>query len=468
MTQFWKLPATTLVALSFGATLAQADCIPGTDALGAPTLTCTGPDNAALTEGTDGTSILIAPDGVISPLSGRALTLMGDDQSVLNEGLIESLDDEAVRTSGARLTIDNAGTIRATEDRGIRLQAGADDATVINRAGALILSRDQTIRADNDDNIANLRVENAGTIQSTDGRAIQARGPGTTVINTGNLFGGEEVIEARTDFRLENFGTIRINDGVEDEDGVQFASGRVDNHGLIQGSDDGIDVDEGIIVNHAGGVIRVVPPAGAPGGNGIDADEVLQAPGGDLPAGLLTIVNAGLIEGPKAIGVDENRTAAIDVINSGTLRGYSGVAMGFAPGMTDSSLTLTGASRISGDVLFGGGDDRLTLGALTGGTFLDGIVDGGAGDNTVDLAGYKLWQIKGFDLAQDQVRLTLSLAEGLFRTTVRNFDTWVVDGRSYATTDLAQVAPIPLPAALPLLLTALAGLGLAARRRRVA
>jgi len=457
--------AVSLTALCAFAGPASAACVDdGT------TVTCTGPGNAAISDATDGKSFTIEPGAGIGPLNGRALTLSGDDQSVLNEGLIESLDDEAVRTTGARLTFENAGQIRATDDRGIRLQAGADDATIVNRARATILTEDQAIRADNGDLLENLRVENAGTITSTKGRAIQSRGPGTTVINTGDLFGGEEVIEARTDFTLENRGTIQIIDPtIADEDGVQFASGRVDNHGLIQGTDDGIDVDEGIINNHVGGVIQSLPAPGEDGGNGIDADDVLQTPDGDAPAGLLTIDNAGLIEGAKAIGVDENRTAAIDVINSGTLRGTSGVAIDLAPLQEDSSLTLSGDSQIFGDVIFGSGDDLVTVGDVTSGPLINSAFDGGTGDNTVRFTDLMLASVTTAMFDGTKISLSLATENGLISGNFQNFGFWQFgDDEALSTAQLRdslpQATPVPLPTGLPLLVTALGGLAWLRRR----
>ena len=459
------LSTSALAAMSFAALPAHAACVDG-----GATLTCTGTGNAAITDATEDKSFTIEPDAAVGPLSGIAMTLSGDDQSVLNQGLIESLDDEAVRTTGARLTFDNAGEIRATDDRGIRLQAGADDATIINRAGATILTKDQAIRADSGDVLENLRVENDGTITSTDGRAIQSRGPGTTVINTGIIEGGEEVIEARTDFTLENRGTIKIGDpAIADEDGVQFASGRVDNFGLIQGSDDGIDVDEGTIVNHAGGEIRVVPAPLQPGGNGIDADEETQDPvNGDRPAGLLTIENAGLIEGPKAIAVDDDRTAAVNVINSGTLRGISGVAMDLAPAMDASALEIFDGSMIFGDVLLTDSDDTVTIGALTSGQMVDTFFEGHGGDDTVFLDSYDLTDIVAFGVNGTEASLTLATLAGDVTGEFFNFETWNVGGTRYTTSGLAAaVAPIPLPAGLPLLGAGLAGLW-ALRRHRAA
>ena len=249
-------------------------------------------------------------------------------------------------------------------------------------------------------------------IESSNGRAIQLRGQGATVINHGTLLGGEEVVEGRLDFTLENYALIRVRAGVVDEDGVQFASGTAHNWGLIEGSDDGIDIDEGVIYNHVGGQIISTNPADTRDSAGIDADPVLQipslAPALHPQAGVLTIINEGLIAGPRAIAADLERTGAIDVINSGTLRGNHGIALDYAPGMGDSQLTLFGESRIFGDVRFGGGDDTVTLGVLTSGLIIEGVFDGGAGANRVVFDGYELIDLLLFEVEDGLVYLVIS------------------------------------------------------------
>jgi hypothetical protein len=459
------LSTTALASLALAALPAQAAC---TD--DGVFLDCSGPGNAALIDSTDGKTFVINPGAAIGPVPGIALTLGGDAQTVINDGLVQSDDNEAIVSTGANLIVLNSGEIQAPSDRAIRLFAGADGATILNFGGATISSDDIAIEAENDDNVADVFIENDGLIESTGGRAIQSRGPGTTVFNseTGMIIGAEEVIEARTDFTLENRGTIMIGDPtVDDEDGVQFASGRVDNYGLIQGSDDGIDVDEGTIVNHAGGIIRTRPPVGEPGGNGIDADGELQDPvNGDGPAGLLTVENGGLVEGSNAIGVADDRTAAVNVINSGTLRGTTGVAIGFNGAMEASTLEIFDGSMIFGDVLLTDSDDTVTIGALSSGQFTDTFFDGRGGDDTVLLDGYALSDITRFVVSGAEARLTLATLSGNVTGAFRNFELWSVGGVTYSTSDLSGVAPVPLPAGLPLLGGGLAGLW--ALRRRAA
>lgn len=371
--------AAALTALQVIAAPAKADCIDGGDAAN-PTLTCTATASGNIDDARDNLAVTIESDAEIISANDRPVQLEGSDQSLTNNGLIESGDDDAVRGKGANLTVDNYGTMRGG-DRGIRLQDDADNFTLINRETGEIFAVEQAVRLDNDDALADAMITNFGLIQSTDGRAVQSRGPGGTVINHGTLRGGEEVVEAREDFTLENRGTIAINGldwdaatrtwtnngATDDEDGVQFASGRADNYGVILGTDDGIDIDEGVIHNHATGVIVSTGTENDPleGGSGIDVDEEFEPTvGADRASGPLTIINEGYIEGVQAIGTDPSHASAITIENSGTLRGRSGTAIALGGG--DNVLELSGG-RIFGTVDLGGGTNTLrVLGADAG------------------------------------------------------------------------------------------------------
>lgn len=334
----YKLVVASVLGLSSVSVMA-VPCVEG-GAVGSPTLTCTSPVSDNIDDDRNNLSLTVESDAQIVRAEGRPVQLGGSNQSVDNQGLIESGDDDAIRGKGANLTVDNSGTIRGG-DRGIRLQDDADNFTLINQESGQIFARRQAVRLDNGDALENAQITNYGLIQSADGRAVQSRGPGGTVINHGTLRGGEEVVEAREDFTLENHGTIALNglswDGgtqtwtntgaTDDEDGVQFASGSADNYGVILGTDDGIDIDEGRVHNHATGVIVSTGSESDPmdGGSGIDVDGMFEPTvGGDRAAGPLTIINEGYIEGVRAIGTGETSTSGITIENSGTLRGRSG------------------------------------------------------------------------------------------------------------------------------------------------
>lgn len=470
-----------------GVPVMAAPCIEG-GVVDSPTLTCTATNSGNINDNRNNLSVTVESDAQIVRNEGRPVQLGGSDQSVTNQGLIESSDDDAIRGKGANLTVDNAGTIRGG-DRGIRLQDDADNFTLINQESGEIFARRQAVRLDNDDALENAHITNFGLIESTDGRAIQSRGPGGTVVNHGILRGGEEVVEAREDFTIENHGTIAIRGlewdaptatwsidsdiATDDEDGVQFASGSAHNYGVILGTDDGIDIDEGLVHNHATGVIVSTGSGSDPmnGGSGIDVDAMFEPTlGEDRAAGPLTIINQGYIEGVRAIGTDEASTSEITIENSGILRGRSGTAIELASGQGDSNLLLTGDSQIFGNVIFGGGDDQLTVDGLTSGLLIDGLFDGGAGDNSVFFNDFLLSDILSFDITRDLVNLSFGISDNdeLFSGQFRNFGTWAFsdDGR-FSTEELASRfgIPVPGPSTLPLLALGLAALW--ARRTRV-
>ncbi len=469
--------AASLTALCAFAAPASAACVEdGT------TITCTGTDGAPIINGTDNLSVTVESDADISD-EGDTVTLTGSDQSLDNLGLIDSENGNGVLGKGARLTVDNTGTIRGG-DRAIRLQDDADGFTLNNTGD--IFSVNQAVRLDNGDKLTNATITNDGLIESTEGRAIQSRGPGTTIVNNGTLRGGEEVVEAREGFSLENNGTIAIrglswnadtqdwsNDNApDDEDGVQFAGGRADNYGIILGTDDGIDVDEGAIHNHAGGVIVSTGSADDPsiGGSGIDVDETFgPTVGENRPSGPLTIINEGYIEGVRAIGTDAASTAEITIENSGTMRGRSETAIQLAPDQGDSSLTLSGDSEIFGDVIFGAGDDLLTVGDVTSGPLINSIFDGGTGDNTVQFTQLALADVTSARFGTEQISFSLTTGDGLISGDFRNFGFWEFGTEDALTTSelrsaLPQAVVVPLPAGLPLLITALGGLAWLRRR----
>jgi hypothetical protein len=187
---------------------------------------------------------------------------------------------------------------------------------------------------------------------------------------------------------------------------------------------------------------------------------------GDGPAGLLTVVNAGYIEGANAIGVAEDRTAAINVVNSGTLRGTTGVAIGFNGAMEASALEIFDGSMIFGDVLLTDSDDTVTIGALSSGQFTDTFFDARGGTDTLVLADYMLSDVQKFVASGSSAMLTLATLGGSVSGEFRNFEFWTVGSTTYSTDALSAVAPIPLPAGLPLLGAGLVGLW--ALRRRAA
>ncbi|WP_201157784.1 VPLPA-CTERM sorting domain-containing protein [Rhodobaculum claviforme] len=482
-------------------------CTPGTDG-GVATLTCDGVRTEQLVDDVDGTVVTVTPSGSVVVPSANALDLRGNGQTLVNLGQVEGGgDSDAVRASGSDLTVENSGTLTGT-DRGIRLVGGTGGFTLRNHEDGQILARRQAVRLDNDALLAGNLFENRGLIESTEGRAIQSRGPGNTVINhaTGRMLGGEEVIEGRMDFHVTNYGLIALrglewdpdtftwtdNGATVDEDGIQFASGSVHNHGVILATDDGVDIDEGTVHNHATGVIVSAGVDTERNAAGIDIDEVLQDPGGPRDGEIprkVTIMNDGYIEGPRAIAAAEGAVHPIDILNTGTLIGRGGTAIDLAPGQGDTTITLSDGSVIDGDILFGGGGtNTLVLGPFSEGAGMNGSIsarggtpeDIAAGTGTPygfdvvfgDMVG--LGDFRSFWRGGERFTLNLAAGGGTIGFTLFGVEDVRFGGTSYSADGFAAflagegVNVIPLPAAGWLLLGGLGTLAALRRRRRAA
>lgn len=420
-----------------------------------------------VTAGASVTKANVNPPAPALGLSGNNVTVNNAGQ-IINQRTNNNDANAGIQGTGGNLTVNNSGAI-TSGDRGIHITGGTGGFTLNNEVGATITSRRQAVRTLNDLELPNSTVTNRGTITSTADRAIQLRGPNAKVYNYGSLTAGDEVIEARQDFYLYNDATGTIVADLTvllDSDGVQYASGLVENYGLISGTDDGIDVDEGTIMNGATGTIR----ARANGnGSGIDIDPLFDPSNvaGIRPSGDLRIVNAGLIEGPSAIGADGAAQNKITIENTGTLRGNTLNAIELAASQDDSSVMNSLNGKILGGVVFGGGDDVFGLAKLGAGAQVTGIVNGGAGEDLVELF-YRLFNIASFEVEGDEVAIAFDIKSGgQFAARFTNFENWSLNGTRYTTAELQEaVSAIPLPAGLPLLGAALGGLALLRRRRR--
>lgn len=441
----------TPIALSLAASLtaapAAAQCVLDAGAT-PPTLTCAGTETAAQDEDIANLETTVDSGAEIDVSDDDALRLRGENNSVTVAG-----------PDGG----DPAGVIRAT--------GGGDEAVQADESG--------------------FSLTNGGAIVSLEDKGVQADDEnGTTVVNTGVIGAADEAVEARDGFMMLNDGVV-----VAGEDAVQFGDGALTNNGeIIGGADeatleaatgedfgpaaadgDGVDIDSGSIINN--GVIRSDSPDDAAG---IDVDEVTVDD--DPITETLTIVNnpGAEIRGTLGVLVEPagptagtlNETTQI-IRNAGLIQGRGGVIMSLAAG--DDEVWLLDGSTLLGDtetmgagpglVDLGPRDDLLGVSAFLGDTTGDALFDGGDGFDSfwLDLplastdimisaaaAGLRL----EFGAGGDETALTLRNFEGLR----------AADGRFLVAAD-GGLAPVPLPAALPMLAAGLGALAVLRRRR---
>ena len=444
--------AAASVTATLLATTAHADC----QFTGPTAIACdSAPADQAtqINETIDFLTIDIAPGASVSDPNENAIDLGGINNTVTNNGTIEApaSNREAIAFSGDNFTVVNGsnGVIKAG-DRGI--EGDGLGVRIVN--SGLIEADDDAIRADG----GNVTIVNDKRIESFSDKAVRARGLNTNVTNgaSGVIASAGEAVEGRDGFVMDNAGDI-ISSG---DDAVQFGAGTLTNQasGRIIGGDDGVDADSGMIVNF--GMIETTG-----GGDGIDIDEVGED---GNPAPTLIIENYGSIIGEIGINHDPASTAAQDFLNAGLIRGKSGVAIQFASGQMGSRLKLAGNSMLEGDVVFGDANDLLEIDDLTSGQLGSGLFDGMGGDmDVVDFLAYDTGDILDASLLGDVLALRIFASNGdLLSGSFTNFELFRFTDGEFTAADLVPTAPIPLPAAAPLLLAAFGGLVAAGRRRR--
>jgi predicted extracellular nuclease len=348
-------------------------------------------------------------------------------------------------TTGTNATIDNGGAISATSGRAIDTTGssnGNNHLTVINRAGASIISADDAIRINA--NLPNgvVSIDNFGTIRSTSGgqaldfNNITATTVSTTITNeTGGIIraDGADGIRPGTNATINNHGEITgagsgNNDGIDFQD-VGFGSVHNFAGGTITGARHGItgklpitvDNDAGAtITGNLGSGINMDTgatttttvhnfgtitgnAAGTADGDAVDVDGlvnidnhgVIQAFGtgtGGLTEALAigggsvhNFAGATIHSVQRAITVDDsdlgNAFGAVTITNEGTIQGDNGQAIAITDTFAD---TLTNKGVITGSVALGDGNDEVD--DYAGATF-SSSVDGGAGADTVNLLG---------------------------------------------------------------------------------
>ncbi len=270
-------------------------------------------------------------------------------------GVLRSIGQDAIRP-GQGAVVTNAGLIYSDGATGSSYD-GIDwqgrSGTVINQPGGTISGLRHGITSD-----VAVNVTNAGTILGRNGAGIGSDGNGT-VVNTGTITGQWDGVAANGD---------------GDGDDIDFI-GSVTNSGIIQGlsaagidsggrpnSAEGVAMGGGMIVNDSGALIF-----GA--GNAVLVNHDTN-PGG-VADGATTITNAGMIRAITGRAVALVGDFADTITNSGTITGGTAGAIDMGGG--DDTLNLLIGSVIIGTVDGGAGNDQINLGGAGGGSFAGAV-----------------------------------------------------------------------------------------------
>lgn len=283
----------------------------------------------------------------------------------------------------------------------------------------------------------NVFIQNDGSItaERLDGISLGAA-TDVRIDNTGVISGAQHAISGEQLNLLSNDGTLAGRDGA----GVSITGdATVYNDGTITGAREGrlenIDGDGlrigGIAHIENSGVIRALGASGADKNGRANTSDGISIGGGYLfnggrfdpstgipRTGSITGTDNGLL---VSDGHDGAATGATELRNFVDLRGLDGYGARFIGNFDDrvfNGALISGGNGVALDM--GGGNDTLTL--YPGARF-EGLVDGGAGHNTMILEGYQYYPSDTRE------------PDGTVETT-RNFDVlqvrrgyWVLNGR---------------------------------------
>ncbi|CAA2154511.1 Extracellular serine protease [Methylobacterium brachiatum] len=290
------------------------------------------------------------------PVSGRDTVTVGAG------GALSVKDEAAIKWNGAStdVKITNSGTIKSKGGRAIDASGDANNRslTLENKKDAIVKSDSDAFRINVNPTGGTVRVNNAGTIQSTTKRALDfeaaASGSATiTITNTATGMiksDGDDAIRPGQGAMINNSGTIRTDGLAADKaDGIDFKGatvGTVNNadSGTISGARHGVTLGG----NNGAGSVTVTNAAGATitgrSGSGVGSDA-----GG-------TVTNYGTIEGAYS-GSGDGDGDGVDIDYAGTITNYGTIkgtgAGGYDKG-TDKS-GLRGRANNSEGISLGGG-----------------------------------------------------------------------------------------------------------------
>jgi len=310
---------------------------------------------------------LSAPFTINAGTDTSGKTVTGSDIGSVAAGAALSTTDTAITWEGPSpapgVTIDNNGTIESSDSRGIDTDGGSTvrNFTLNNNAGAVLSADNDAFRIDSDVVGGTIDINNAGTIFSDGGQALD--------------FGGIESNSAVIQITNAATGIIE-SDG---NDAIRPGSGSItiDNSGLIDASDSD---DRAINLDHGGSLDNVTTfsVTNQFGGTIISQADAIRATadsGLDTTTGTFTIDNSGTItatNGGQAIDFDdiESTAATVTITNRATGIIQAAEADAIRPG---EGATVTNFGIIC-------------VGTVTAGTCSGGVT--GESDDGIDWQGH--------------------------------------------------------------------------------
>jgi fibronectin-binding autotransporter adhesin len=360
----------------------------------------------------DSTLDAILNTGTLSLLNGRSFSAAANGGVFADAGL---LSVNGGTFSATTLTVSSTGTFI---DNGTFTGA-------LNSTGSVQVSTGETLTLTSATNLGGSFT--GGGIITLGGGGTYTVSPSTTLyVDTVQLAAGTTLSGSGTiGCALEGAGTLTAQGGTLVLDGSLRGS-----YGLVAAAGSVLDLADGSSyfgsISGGGNVVNLDQVSGASYAVSLTASSTLSVSnmaGGDLYAGTGTgvilvgtvndvnnagsifgslsglrvsgtsnsIINSGYIIGDTGAAIVASDTSSTTIINSGTIANYEGT--GVAVSLNGSaSATLTNSGTIIGGyylsnggtaVQFGSGNDRLILDP---GSVLAGVVAGGSGQNTIELA----------------------------------------------------------------------------------
>jgi len=325
-----------------------------------------------------GGKFIFSNAGTITAGTGQVVDF-GDVQSTLvstitNSGTLSSTGNEAI-SGPANMTIYNSGLIQSTDTEGssaIKVKMEDDGVDVItvasarldltNIANGIIRGTKHGVTGDRAS-----ALTNSGIIEGLSGSGVNwdavigyESNPGSHYYTTSvsNNVGG--IIRGATQDAVAGDG-----DGIDIDYG-----GYIVNAGTISANNsavsaDGIAIGGGRIQNLSSGVITAQNALGTGKAYGVLVDDSNEG----RAFASMSIENAGLIEGTgtSGVGIRFNSTYANTIVNSGVIRGESGVAVMLGDG--GDTLTVQNGAQIVGGIVGGAGADSFVVDVGAGNTF---------------------------------------------------------------------------------------------------